>query len=258
MSSPTATVTETALVGWALESPGRGTLSLITSCLFTIFLCTWVVIHPRVYKRRLFGRLHKFALFLKVLIAPQFIAVEGLQEWSQARKVVKDCKDLTGEQLKLVHAFYIGMLALKYRTPLGERVVWPNQFIWLLEQDLIDWKDHTLWGLSEGSIHDKSNADSAVELAVVCQVSWFVAEYIVRACHSLPLSQLETMTLSYIPLFVITYFFWWLKPKDVITASVVELPKMLPEQKAIFESMAISTVFDDEGIGKQDSLWTIW
>ena len=33
---------------------------------------------------------------------------------------------------------------------------------------------------------------------------------------------------------------------------------MLPEQKTTFESMAISSAFDDEGTEQQDSLWTIW
>jgi hypothetical protein len=247
-----------ALVGWVLESPGRGTLSLISACVFTIFLCTWVVIHPRVYKWRLFGRLHKIALFLKTIIAPEFIAVEGLQEWSQAQKMVQNCKDWTGGSFKLVQAFYIGMLALRYRTPQGERVIWPNQYTWLLQQGLIDWKDHALWGLSEENIRDKSNADGAVKLAALCQVSWFVAQSIMRTAHALPLSQLESMTLSYIPLFVVTYFFWWLKPKDVITPSVVDLPSMQPAQKTTFEAMAISNAFDDEGTPQQTSLWSIW
>ncbi|MCJ1393768.1 hypothetical protein MMC18_006644 [Xylographa bjoerkii] len=255
-SSPSPTTT--ALVGWVLESSGRGTLSLICTCLFTIFLCTWVVIHPRVYKRRLLGKLHKLALFLKTIVAPEFVAVEGLQEWSQAKKVVKDCAVYTGGRLKLIHAFYIGMLGLKYRTPRGEKVLWPNQYIWLLQQGLIDWEDHALWGLSEENIRDKSDADSTVKLAALCQVSWFVAQSIMRVVHSLPLSQLETMTLAYIPLFIATYFFWWLKPKDVKTSSVVELPDMLPDQKMAFESMAVSNSFDAEGIGRQDSLWTIW
>jgi len=257
-SSLSPTTTATALVGWVPESSGRGTLSLITTCVFTIFLCTWVVIHPRVYKRPLLGWLHKVALFLKTVIAPELIAVEGLQEWSQAQKVVKNCEELTGGGLKLVHAFYIGMLGLRYRTTRGDRVIWPNQYTWLLEQHLIDWKDHALWGLSEENIRDKSNADGAVKLAALCQVSWFVAQSIMRTAHNLPLSQLESMTLGYIPLFVVTYFFWWLKPKDIMTPSIVDLPDMLPEQKTTFESMAVSSAFDDEGIGKQDSLWNIW
>lgn len=250
--------TEKALVGWVLESPGRGTLGLIVTCLFTIFLCTWVVIHARVYKRPFLYRLHKIALFLKTIIAPELIAVEGLQEWSQAQRMVKNCAGLTGGRLKLVHAFYIGMLALKYRTPRGERVIWPNQYTWLLEEGLVDWDDHALWGLSEENIRDKSNADGTAKLLALGQVSWFVAQSIMRRAHALPLSQLESMTLSYIPLFTVTYFFWWVKPKDVLTPSVVDLPDMLPCQKTTFESMAVSSAFDDEGIGKQDSLWTIW
>ena len=253
-----STPAEKNLVGWVLESSGRGTLNLVISCLFTIFLCTWVVIHPRVYKRPSQRLLHKIVLFLKTIIAPEFIAVEGLQEWSQARRMVKDCAGPTGKGLKLVHAFYIGMLALRYRTPQGARVIWPNQYTWLLHHGLLDWNDHASWGLSEENISDKSNADGTAKLLALGQVLWFAAQSIMRDAHKLPLSQLESMTLSYIPLFAVTYLFWWVKPKDVLTPSIVDLPDMLPEQCAAFEMMAVSTTFDDEGTSKQDSLWTIW
>lgn len=165
---------------------------------------------------------------------------------------------MTGGRLKLIHAFYIGMLALRYPAPQGWRVIWPNQYTWLLEQGLIDWNNHELWGLSEEDIQDKSNADDAAKLAALCQVFWFVAQSVMRTAHGLPLSQLETMTLSYIPLFAATYFFWWLKPKDVLVPSRVDLPDMLPEQKLTFESMAVSSAFDDEGMGAQGSLWVVW
>lgn len=79
-----------------------------------------------------------------------------------------------------------------------------------------------------------------------------------RRAHALPLSQLESMTLSYIPLFAVTYLFWWIKPKDILTPSIVDLPDMVEEQKAAFEAMAVSNMFDNENIGKQGSLWTIW
>ena len=245
-------------VGWIEESPGRGTLTLIVTCLFTIFLCTWVVLHARVCRQPARRWLHKFVLLFKTIIAPEFIAVEGLQEWSQARRVVKDCSGLTGGGLKLVHAFYIGMLAVRYRTPLGARVIWPNQYTWLLRQGLIDWRDHASWGLSEENIRDKSNADGTAKLLALGQVIWFAAQSIMRHVHNLPLSQLEWMTLSYIPLFAVTYLFWWVKPKDVLTPSIVDLPAMLPDQMATFEAMAVSNVFDDEGTAKQESLWTIW
>ena len=75
-----------------------------------------------------------------------------------------------------------------------------------------------------------------------------------RAVHHLPLAQLESMTLSYVPLFAITYLFWWIKPKDILRPSVVELPEMSEEQRASSESMAVSHAFDNEGISNQGSL----
>jgi hypothetical protein len=247
-----------ALVGWVVENTGRGTLSLITTCLVTIFLCTWVVIHPRVYKREVYATLHKFALFIKALLAPEFIAVEGLQEWVQCRRMVRDCETLTGGKFKLIHAFYISMLALRYRTPQGDKVIWPNQYTWLLQRGLTDWEDRASWDLSVENIRDKSKADSAAKLITLIQVSWFVAQSTMRTAHALPLSQLESMTLSYIPLFAVTYFFWWNKPKDVRTPYIVDLPNMSPEQKHIFESMACSNKFDDEGMEDQVTYWNIW
>lgn len=202
-------------VGWVPESPGRGTLSLIISCLTTILLCTWVVLHARVYRRSYVHRLHKLVLFLKTIIAPEFIAVEALQEWYQARRTVERCERLTDGEMSVIHAFYVGMLALRYRTPCGDRVIWPNQFTWLLEQGLIRWEDHASWGMTEDNIRDKSNADGVAKVLALAQVTWFVAQSILREMHDLPLAQLETMTLSYIPLVAVTYFFWWDKPKDV-------------------------------------------
>ncbi|CAG8021305.1 unnamed protein product [Penicillium salamii] len=252
------TSTNKTLVGWTWDSPGRGTLSLITTCLATIFLCTWVVIHPRVYKRESCAILHKLALFLKTIFAPEFIAVEGLQEWAQCRRMERECAKLTNGEFRLIHAFYISMLALRYRTPNGDRVIWPNQYTWLLQQHLIEWSDHPTWGLSVGDIWDKSKSDGAAKLLALVQVTWFSAQCLLRICHHLPLSQLESMTLGYIPLFVVTYFFWWNKPKDVRSSSLVDLPPMSLEHMAVFESMAVSNKFDNEGLENQVSYWNVW
>lgn len=246
------------LVGWIWDNPGRGTISLITTCLATIFMCTWVVIHPRVYKRESYANLHKFALFLKTIFAPEFIAVEGLQEWAQCRRMQRECADSTAGQFKLVHAFYVSMLALRYQTPNGDRVIWPNQYTWLLQQNLIRWEDHPSWGLSLDDICDKSKSDSAAKLLALIQVTWFSAQCILRISYHLPLSQLESMTLGYIPLFIVTYFFWWNKPKDIRSPSLVVLPGMSLEQFHFFQSLAVSNKFENEGMKEQTSYWSIW
>ncbi|KAJ5727764.1 hypothetical protein N7493_005584 [Penicillium malachiteum] len=246
------------LLGLVWDNPGRSTISLITACLATILLCTWVVIHPRVYKRESHATLHKLALFVKGIIAPEFIAVEGLQEWSQCRRMERECSAFSGGEFKFIHAFYISMLALRYRAPKGDRVIWPNQYTWLLTQGFIQWEDHSSWGLSLDDICDKSKSDSAAKLLALMQVIWFSAQCILRVAYSLPLSQLESMTIGYIPLFIVTYFFWWNKPKDIRSPSFVELPSMSEEQLQIFESMALSNKFDNEGTKDQVSYWNVW
>ena len=172
--------------------------------------------------------------------------------------MVKQCASATRGDLNLIHAFYVGMLALRYRTPRGDKVLWPNQFTWLLEQGLISWEEHASRGMCEDNICDKSNADGVAKLLALAQVSWFVAQSILREIHDLPLSQLETMTLSYIPLVAITYFFWWDKPKDIMNPSLIDLPAMLPAQMVTVESMSVSNNFDDEGLDRQGSLLNIW
>ncbi|EMC95699.1 hypothetical protein BAUCODRAFT_499244 [Baudoinia panamericana UAMH 10762] len=254
----TASASSSHLVGWTLESSGRGTLSLILTCATTTALCTWVVIHPRIDKRRKFRHLHKVALFLKTFIAPEFIAVEAAQEWNQARHIIQESSAHTNGELRLVEAFYIGMFGIRYRTSLGTKILWPNQWIWLLQNGLFNWKTRDDWGLDRESIRDKNNADATAKLFAVLQTVWFVAQSIMRAAHNLPLAPLEAMTLGYIPLFVVAYAYWWLKPKDIETPSVVDLPAMPDTVRKDFEAMELTSSFDNEGKPEQSSLWQVW
>ncbi|KAL4790364.1 hypothetical protein BDV19DRAFT_394135 [Aspergillus venezuelensis] len=169
--------------------------------------------------------------------------------------MVSECAALSYGEFKPVHAYYINMLALRYETPDGNRVVWPNQYTWLLQQGLIDWKDHAQWGMTEDQIQDNNKSDSITKLITLLQVLWFVATCIMRAANDLPLSQLESMTLSYIPLFGITYFFWWEKLKVIFSPSIVRLPEICPEQMQVFESMALSNQFDETKI--PPTYWSI-
>ncbi|CAD0083767.1 unnamed protein product [Aureobasidium vineae] len=246
------------LVGWKPETAGRGTLTLLTSCLATIMLCTWIVIHPRICKRKKHRLLHKLVLWLKTIVAPEFIAVEAAQEWTQARRVAKEASVATNGELDLVQAFYIGMFGLQYRTLSGTKIIWPNQFVWLMEQGLLSWKDHEQWGLSVDAIKDKGNSDTTAKLFAASQVIWFVAQSVMRVVHDLPLSPLEAMTLSYVPLFAVAYFYWWTKPRDIETPSEIDLPKMTPEQDTVFNSLALDDQFDSEGTDEQESIWSIW
>jgi hypothetical protein len=113
-----------------------------------------------------------------------------------------------------------------------------------LEHDLISWQDHKSWGLASDDISDKNKADGLVELAALLQVVWFTLQCITRAAHQLPLATIETMTLAYVFNGLVTYAFWWEKPKDIVTASFVNLPEMTSLQWAKCESLAMENTYD--------------
>ena len=111
------------LVGWTPESLGRGTWDIISSCFFTILICTWTAIHSRIHVSIYLARLHKLFQLVKTTLAPEMVCLESLQEWVQARKMVRRSVAATDGGLKFVQAFYIGMLGIRDRTARGHRVL---------------------------------------------------------------------------------------------------------------------------------------
>ena len=128
------------------------------------------------------------------------------------------------------------MLGMRYRTDRGHKVLWPAQYTWLINRGLTSWDKREPWGLSEDLIHDKSKADWLVKLTALCQVVWFTLQCVLRAAQDLPISPLETIILAYVFVTVITYIFWWKKPKDIATAVVVDLPPTTTSQNVILRS----------------------
>lgn len=234
------------LVGWVTEGSNRGTWDIIDSCFLTILICTWTAIHPRIHVIRRLRNTHKILQLVKTLLAPEMVCLESMQEWVQARKTIRRCAPATDGRLGMAEAFYLGMLGVRYRYgPAAYRVLWPGQFAWLLNNNLIRWDDiRDTWGLAADSIRDKSKADGLVKLAALFQVVWFTLQCITRGAHGLPLAALEIMTIAYVVVMVVTYFFWWLKPKDIATVSLIDLPYMDIEQWEVFESLTMENTYD--------------
>lgn len=234
------------LVGWTPEDGTRGSWSIIISSLFTIIACTWTVLHPRIHVDRSLRRLHKACQLSKQILAPELETIEALQELLQARKAKACCADLTNGEMNLTQAFYVGMMGLRYRTEVegGHRVLWPLQLAFLLETGLISWPPPESWRLSTAVIQDRSKADGLLKLFTLVQVTWFTVNCIVRSTKGMALAPLESMTLAYVVQVILTYACWWKKPKDIATATFVDLPDMRPCDRAVFDSMAMEQTYD--------------
>uniref|UniRef100_A0A8H7YBI4 Uncharacterized protein n=2 Tax=Psilocybe cubensis TaxID=181762 RepID=A0A8H7YBI4_PSICU len=87
----------------------RSVLDIIWSCLGTIFLCTWVAIHPNLPSaegfayRALFGRLK---LMFTALIAPEIVVFLSVRQWLAAREISRQHKD---QGWTMTHAHFLIM-----------------------------------------------------------------------------------------------------------------------------------------------------
>ncbi|KIM20965.1 hypothetical protein M408DRAFT_305886 [Serendipita vermifera MAFF 305830] len=98
----------------------RSIWSIVWSCLSTIFLCTWVAVHPNVhfrpekwnqswFEKWLWDPLHDFftyklILFLWALLVPEYILAWAVRQWLKAGEISKKVPEWTR-----THGFFIIM-----------------------------------------------------------------------------------------------------------------------------------------------------
>lgn len=78
--------------GWVNEPDGRGTWSILSTCLLTIFLCCWTSMSPNLPAKSdgAFRRWrYKFDLACLTLLGSEFILMVALGQWSSACRSVK-------------------------------------------------------------------------------------------------------------------------------------------------------------------------
>lgn len=92
--------------GWTTEPDGRGTWTLLFTCVSTTLICTWSALHLNVRQDR--GRETSFfnaqmTYFLLALAAPEYFVSCAIREWRSAQ-------DLTS---RITGRFPVGVLSLQ-------------------------------------------------------------------------------------------------------------------------------------------------
>ncbi|KAK0451369.1 uncharacterized protein EV420DRAFT_714089 [Desarmillaria tabescens] len=196
----------------------RTKLSIIWSCLATIFASTWLAAHPNVPGRkltkegslwRIFDRraimcsLERLKLMLIAILAPEATVGWAIRQFLVARKVrAYSSKD---HELKLVHGFFVSMGGFYYGK----------------EEKLVTLKDvpkflEPLAKVRDFDIKDKSKGDALSKMVAVLQISWFVVQCCARGVRKLPITLLEMSALAFAMLSIASYAAWWEKPVDVL------------------------------------------
>lgn len=86
-------------------------------------------------------------------------------------------------------------------------------------------------------ISNQSKGDALSKGAAIVQTLWFVMQCITRRAESLPVTNLEVMTLAYTVMTVAMYIVWWHKPLNVSCAVRVAVEDVEVEKADVYRSI---------------------
>jgi hypothetical protein len=236
--------------GWTAEPNGRGTLSILWSCGFTMFLCSWSILclnvpgpndtRFRVFRRKLYVTTLSF-------LGPEFIFQIALGQWISARHSVRDFRASFGDKdwisarqsdrdfrvsfgdndWTMRHAFFADMGGFKLRTADPDPLTFPidaKQLHYLVTEGHVVFPK-----LNPQMIEDRNKANGALRIITLFQILWFLINVCGRAAQQLTITCLELTTAAFIVCSVGTLFCWFQKPSDVVTAEILPSTKTLAE-----------------------------
>lgn len=204
-------------VGWVEEpDKGRGTFGIISTCLTTIFLCTWTAVHhdiPGDGQPWHITFLKKVALMAGAVLAPEIVTAWSLYQYLRARSLTAWM-----EQQKIPwsmdHSFCLIMGGFTYdltdRFPLKGRQLVQTLTISNV-QSVVQYGRVDFAAITRKQVKDKSKADGLTKALACFQALYLVIQVIGRVCQRLPVTSLEVSTVGYVPWTLFSYYFWWYK-----------------------------------------------
>lgn len=208
--------------GWYPTPDERGTIDIIWSCLFTIFLCTWTALHlnlPAAHETYIQFALRKGKWFILTLLGPEFVVWLAIGQRCEAKDSMERFKASGHDGWTLKHSFYAAMGGITVQaTDCKPFPVTAKQLHYLVEQGYTE-----LPKISKEEIWDKSKADLFTKVFSCGQISWLVVQVVARLIQRLEITTLELTTLGYVLCALSTYLAWLHKPLDIEMPTAITL-----------------------------------
>ncbi|KAK0430523.1 hypothetical protein EV421DRAFT_1721499 [Armillaria borealis] len=191
---------------------------ILWSCVVTIFVCTWISVHPNVPGRNVTrkGWFSSALVRAKVMgiaiLTPEVVVAWAVLQVRVAREVyllghLTLQTVLDPPKLTMTHGFGISMGAF-YDTETEKLLV----LRCLKDNPCLVGK---LAQIEELSIQDRNKGNAFSKTISIFQISWFGAQCFARINQHLPITLLEVTALAFAVLSIVTYIIWWHKPLNV-------------------------------------------
>lgn len=229
--------------GWVSIDCGRGTSDILWSCLATILLSVWTVIHLPVpccsrFKegKRIAGEpsqswrnwVIRSGIVPAVIsvIVPEFMTYMAMVDLYAAWVIQRQMKQM---KWTLTHAFFLNMGGFCLETPSGLRMQFDvNQLLSAIANSA-DWL-RQFEKVEEHHINDHAKSNPITKLIACGQALWLVTQIIARVHQHKAVTLLEVSTTAYAVCALTAYLAWWNKPQNptlpiTISCSDKELPR---------------------------------
>ncbi|KAI4861911.1 hypothetical protein F4820DRAFT_431979 [Hypoxylon rubiginosum] len=206
--------TSMRVTGWVSGPNQRGTIDIVWSSIFTIFLCTWTAICLNIPRpsdskhRHLYTRLKWMLL---AILYPELVFAVAIGQYASARRSLKRFHNLGHMNWTLRHGFFADMGGILLQPNDDDPfVVNSYQLFNLVRKNLVEFP-----AITEEEIWDKSKADTLTRFLTILQAGWLIIQLIGRAILRLPTSTLELSACSIVFCTLGTFLCWLHKPSDV-------------------------------------------
>lgn len=250
-------VNEDSVHGWVSTDCGRGTSDILWSCLATIFLCVWTVIHlpvpccsrfeegrivPAERLRSWRNGIVKSGIVPAVIsvIAPEFLTFTAITEFLEALNTRKRLKHLSWT---LTQAFFLDMGGFCLETPQGLRQQLDIDGVLSAISKPSGWLSK-LEMVKNSHINDYAKSNPLVKLIACGQALWLATQVISRVCQHRAVTLLEVSTTAYAACALIAYMAWWKEPQNpsvpiTIHCSAEEIPHQNPENPVYYSEISV-------------------
>ena len=230
-------------VQWVADPDGRGTVTLLTSCLLTLALCVWSVVYLDIPPRGT-SRIQLWLLYTRwsvlTALGPELMVYVAWRQLNSARTLVAEVrkhaisrndKPENGHRpslshrdedpLSQIHEFYAGMGGFVFDLETGcslelaaclpdlrRLTLTPRGAVLLTRCGLLP-------DVSREEIQDKNKVDHLAKMVVCVQAVWFLIQTSVRASQHLNVTLLEINTLAHVVCALVIYLLWWNKPSMI-------------------------------------------
>ena len=213
--------------GWHSTDCGRGTSDILWSCLATILLCVWTVIHlpvpccsrfekgqvvPGEPSRSWRNWVIRSGIVPAVIsvIAPEFLTFTAISEYLVARQSKKQMGQM---KWTLTHGFFLNMGGFCLETPSGIRMQLNNtQFKSAITEP--SERFSKLKEVEEDHINDHAKSNPLTKFIACGQALWLVTQVISRVRQHQAVTLLEVSTTAYAACALTAYVAWWKKPQS--------------------------------------------